>query len=48
MLLTITTTRSPATGVCSKFGYAVRLAPLGDEDPALGAPSQMAVFTREK
>ena len=33
-------------GVCSRAGYAVRLAPLGDEDPALGGPSQMAVFTR--
>lgn len=27
------------------FGYAVRFAPLGPEDPELGAPSQMAVFT---
>jgi 3' terminal RNA ribose 2'-O-methyltransferase Hen1 len=34
-------------GVCSQHGYAVRLAALGDEDPALGGPSQMAVFTRQ-
>jgi 3' terminal RNA ribose 2'-O-methyltransferase Hen1 len=33
-------------GVCSRHGYTVRLAPLGDEDPTHGAPSQMAVFTR--
>ena len=28
------------------YGYQVRIAPLGDEDPAHGAPSQMGVFTR--
>lgn len=33
-------------GVCSQYGYAATLAPLGDEDPALGGPSLMAVFTR--
>jgi 3' terminal RNA ribose 2'-O-methyltransferase Hen1 len=33
-------------GVCSQYGYTVRLAPLGDEDPLLGGPSQMAVFTQ--
>ena len=27
-------------GVCSQFGYTVRLAALGDEDPTLGGPSQ--------
>jgi 3' terminal RNA ribose 2'-O-methyltransferase Hen1 len=33
-------------GVCSQYGYTVRLVPLGDEDPLLGGPSQMAVFTQ--
>ena len=28
------------------YGYQVRIAPLGDEDLAHGAPSQMGVFTR--
>jgi 3' terminal RNA ribose 2'-O-methyltransferase Hen1 len=33
-------------GVCSAFGYAVRIEPLGAADPEVGGPSQMAVFTR--
>lgn len=33
-------------GVCARFGYTARLAPLGDTDPQLGGPSQMAVFAR--
>lgn len=33
-----------ADGVASRHGYAVRHLPVGDEDPALGAPTQMAVF----
>jgi 3' terminal RNA ribose 2'-O-methyltransferase Hen1 len=32
--------------VADRHGYAVRFEGLGEEDPALGAPSQMAVFTR--
>ncbi len=32
--------------VCAEFGYAMRIAPLGDEHPEHGAPSQMAIFTR--
>jgi 3' terminal RNA ribose 2'-O-methyltransferase Hen1 len=27
-----------------RFGYRVRFAPVGDEDEAVGAPTQMAVF----
>ncbi|MBN9119690.1 MAG: 3' terminal RNA ribose 2'-O-methyltransferase Hen1 [Planctomycetes bacterium] len=34
-------------GVCAAFGYAVRIDPLGDTDAEVGAPSQMAVFTRQ-
>jgi 3' terminal RNA ribose 2'-O-methyltransferase Hen1 len=32
--------------VCGEFGYAARIEPLGAVDPEVGAPSQMAVFTR--
>jgi hypothetical protein len=34
------------TGVAERFGYSVRFAPIGPEDPALGAPTQMGVFSR--
>jgi 3' terminal RNA ribose 2'-O-methyltransferase Hen1 len=33
-------------GVAGRFGYTVRLAPIGPSDPAVGSPTQMAVFTR--
>jgi 3' terminal RNA ribose 2'-O-methyltransferase Hen1 len=33
-------------GIADRFGYAVRLAPIGPDDPTVGAPTQMAVFTR--
>lgn len=35
-----------ATQVASRFGYSVRFMPVGPEDAALGAPTQMAVFER--
>ena len=35
-----------ADGVCGRFGYAVRILPIGPEDAEVGAPSQMAVFER--
>ncbi|HMA32935.1 MAG TPA: 3' terminal RNA ribose 2'-O-methyltransferase Hen1 [Chloroflexia bacterium] len=35
-----------ATAVAARFGYAVRFAPVGPDDPEVGAPTQMAVFTR--
>jgi 3' terminal RNA ribose 2'-O-methyltransferase Hen1 len=35
-----------AGGVAGRFGYSVRYLPVGPEDPALGAPTQMAVFER--
>lgn len=35
-----------AEGVCTRFGYAVRFQPIGEIDEALGAPTQMGVFTR--
>jgi 3' terminal RNA ribose 2'-O-methyltransferase Hen1 len=33
-------------GVAERHGFAVRFIPLGPEDPMVGAPSQMAVFSR--
>jgi 3' terminal RNA ribose 2'-O-methyltransferase Hen1 len=35
-----------ANQVAGDFGYAVKFLPVGPEDPAVGAPSQMGVFTR--
>ena len=32
--------------VCERFGYEVRFLPIGPDDPALGSPTQMALFTR--
>ena len=32
--------------VAGRFSYRVRFLPVGPEDPALGAPTQMAVFER--
>jgi len=35
-----------AQQICDRFGYSVRYEPIGTEAPDVGAPSQMAVFTR--
>jgi 3' terminal RNA ribose 2'-O-methyltransferase Hen1 len=35
-----------AAGVSVRFGYTAEFRPVGPEDPALGAPTQMGVFTR--
>ena len=35
-----------AKRVADRSGYAFRLLPIGPVDPAVGAPTQMAVFTR--
>jgi len=32
--------------ICERFGYQVRFAAVGDQDPALGSPTQMGIFTR--
>ncbi|HSX60751.1 MAG TPA: hypothetical protein VLF18_11180 [Tahibacter sp.] len=39
--------RAWADGVAARRGYAVRLLPIGPLDAALGAPTQMAIFTRD-
>lgn len=36
-----------ADSVADEYGYRVRTAPVGDEDPEVGAPTQLAVFTRD-
>jgi len=36
-----------AESVAERFGYSVRFLPVGAEDPSLGAPTQMGVFTLE-
>ena len=33
-------------GIAARFGYTARIEPIGEEDEALGAPSQMAIFER--
>jgi 3' terminal RNA ribose 2'-O-methyltransferase Hen1 len=35
-----------AVGVADRHGYAVRFAGVGDDDPDVGPPTQLAVFTR--
>jgi 3' terminal RNA ribose 2'-O-methyltransferase Hen1 len=35
-----------AQGICERFRYSVRFLPIGPEDPAVGPPTQMGVFTR--
>jgi 3' terminal RNA ribose 2'-O-methyltransferase Hen1 len=36
-----------ATSITKRFQYKVRFQPIGPEDPERGAPTQMAVFSRE-
>jgi 3' terminal RNA ribose 2'-O-methyltransferase Hen1 len=35
-----------ADGVADRFGFSVRYLPIGPEDPEVGPPTQMAVFSR--
>jgi len=37
-----------AESICQRFGYTVKFLPIGPEDPALGAPTQMGVFTQRE
>lgn len=39
--------QSWAEGIASRFGYAVRLLPVGPEDALVGSPTQMGVFERK-
>lgn len=38
--------RTWASAVCARFGYRVELRPVGPEEPNVGSPTQMGVFTR--
>jgi 3' terminal RNA ribose 2'-O-methyltransferase Hen1 len=38
--------QSWAAKIAERFGYAVRFLPVGPEDPLVGAPSQMGIFSR--
>lgn len=38
--------RAWAEDICTRYGYRVRYEPVGDDDPEVGPPTQMAVFTR--
>jgi 3' terminal RNA ribose 2'-O-methyltransferase Hen1 len=38
--------RSWAAAVAERFGYSVRFLPVGAEDSAVGAPTQMGIFAR--
>jgi hypothetical protein len=35
-----------ANATAARFGYGVRFLPVGPEDPAIGAPTQMGVFSK--
>jgi hypothetical protein len=35
-----------AAATAASYGYEVRFAPVGPEDPKVGPPSQLAVFSR--
>jgi len=37
-----------AHSMARRFGYAVRFLPVGPDDSALGAPTQMAIFNKEQ
>jgi hypothetical protein len=32
-------------GVCAGYGYRVAIRPVGENDPEVGAPTQMAIFS---
>jgi 3' terminal RNA ribose 2'-O-methyltransferase Hen1 len=38
--------RDWTAAVAAKFGYSVWFLPVGDEDPEVGSPTQMAIFSR--
>jgi 3' terminal RNA ribose 2'-O-methyltransferase Hen1 len=40
--------QSWADGIANRFGYIVRFLPVGPEDVAVGAPTQMGLFERKK
>jgi 3' terminal RNA ribose 2'-O-methyltransferase Hen1 len=39
--------QSWANTMAERFGYSVRYLPIGPEDPIMGSPTQMGIFTRQ-
>lgn len=39
--------RNWATGTAERYGYRVRFLPVGADDPQVGSPSQLAVFSKD-
>jgi 3' terminal RNA ribose 2'-O-methyltransferase Hen1 len=37
--------QSWGNGIAERFGYTVRYLPIGPDDPAVGSPTQMSIFT---
>jgi len=37
-----------STRVAERFGYTVRFLPIGPDDPVVGPPTQMGVFSRQQ
>jgi 3' terminal RNA ribose 2'-O-methyltransferase Hen1 len=35
-----------AGGICASYGYGVRYLPVGADDPLVGSPTQMAIFSK--
>jgi hypothetical protein len=40
--------REWASAIGERFGYQVRFVPVGDDDPVVGPPTQLGVFTRSE
>jgi 3' terminal RNA ribose 2'-O-methyltransferase Hen1 len=38
--------RDWAAGVAAAYGYAARFLPVGSDDPEVGSPTQLAIFSR--
>ena len=36
-----------ANAIAARFGYSARFSPIGPEDPIVGSPTQMSIFTRQ-
>jgi hypothetical protein len=35
-----------ASDICARYGYDVRYLPVGADDPQVGSPTQLAIFTK--
>ena len=39
--------QSWSNAIAARFGYSARFLPIGPEDPIVGSPTQMGIFTRQ-